>query len=146
MTAIATALIKVLREATWAGPLDGKMALEASGGDLDHAKEALREKGLAKALKQAKRETKAGLVVVKAATGEAGNCVSRGTGERLTTRFQFRELFEKQACDVIQPDLCHCGVCGRPRRSRPWPRPTTWAWRRTTRWARWPMPPRCTLR
>ncbi len=31
------------------------------------------------------------------------------TGERLTTRFQFRELFEKQACDVIQPDLCHCG-------------------------------------
>lgn len=31
------------------------------------------------------------------------------TGERLVTRFQFRELFEKQACHVIQPDLCHCG-------------------------------------
>lgn len=31
------------------------------------------------------------------------------TGERLITRFQFRELFEKQACAVIQPDLCHCG-------------------------------------
>ena len=31
------------------------------------------------------------------------------TGERLVTRFQFRELFEKQACQVIQPDLCHCG-------------------------------------
>jgi len=31
------------------------------------------------------------------------------TGERLITRYQFRELFEKQACNIIQPDLCHCG-------------------------------------
>ena len=31
------------------------------------------------------------------------------TGERLATRFQFREVFEKLACNVIQPDLCHCG-------------------------------------
>jgi galactonate dehydratase len=31
------------------------------------------------------------------------------TGERLVTRFEFRELLEKRACAVIQPDLCHCG-------------------------------------
>ncbi|MSU66820.1 MAG: galactonate dehydratase [Opitutus sp.] len=31
------------------------------------------------------------------------------TGERLVTRHQFRELFEKRACHVVQPDLCHCG-------------------------------------
>lgn len=31
------------------------------------------------------------------------------TGERLVTRHQFREVFEKRACHVIQPDLCHCG-------------------------------------
>jgi galactonate dehydratase len=31
------------------------------------------------------------------------------TGERLVTRHQFRELFERRACHVIQPDLCHCG-------------------------------------
>lgn len=31
------------------------------------------------------------------------------TGERLTTRHAFREVFETQACHVIQPDLCHCG-------------------------------------
>src|SRR6185436_19237163 len=31
------------------------------------------------------------------------------TGERLVTRHQFREVFEKAACHVIQPDLCHCG-------------------------------------
>jgi galactonate dehydratase len=32
------------------------------------------------------------------------------TGERLHHRFDFRELFERQACDIIQPDLTHC--CG----------------------------------
>jgi galactonate dehydratase len=31
------------------------------------------------------------------------------TGERLVTRHQFREIFEKRAAHVIQPDLCHCG-------------------------------------
>ncbi len=31
------------------------------------------------------------------------------TGERLVTRFEFRQILEKQACHVIQPDLCHCG-------------------------------------
>ncbi len=31
------------------------------------------------------------------------------TGERLVTRFEFRQVLEKQACHVIQPDLCHCG-------------------------------------
>ncbi|MBP1988553.1 galactonate dehydratase [Paenibacillus eucommiae] len=31
------------------------------------------------------------------------------TGERLNTRFQFRELLEKGACAIVQPDICHCG-------------------------------------
>lgn len=31
------------------------------------------------------------------------------TGERLVGRHQFVPLFEKHACHVIQPDLCHCG-------------------------------------
>ncbi len=31
------------------------------------------------------------------------------TGERLVGRHQFRELFEKRACHIIQPDLSHCG-------------------------------------
>lgn len=30
------------------------------------------------------------------------------TGERLHTRGEFRELFELQACDIIQPDITHC--------------------------------------
>ena len=41
--------------------------------------------------------------------------VSRSTtipiaaGERLVTRWGYRELIEKQAVAVVQPDLCHCG-------------------------------------
>lgn len=31
------------------------------------------------------------------------------TGERLFTTFSFREVLEKQAASVLQPDLCHCG-------------------------------------
>jgi galactonate dehydratase len=38
-----------------------------------------------------------------------GSAVPIATGERRVTRYEFRELFEKQACHVIQPDLCHCG-------------------------------------
>ncbi|MBI5880473.1 MAG: galactonate dehydratase [Chloroflexi bacterium] len=31
------------------------------------------------------------------------------TGERLVGRHQFREIFERRACHIIQPDLSHCG-------------------------------------
>ena len=31
------------------------------------------------------------------------------TGERLFTRWGFREVLEKQAAAILQPDLCHCG-------------------------------------
>jgi galactonate dehydratase len=31
------------------------------------------------------------------------------TGERLASRFEFREIFEQRACHIVQPDLCHCG-------------------------------------
>lgn len=31
------------------------------------------------------------------------------SGERLFTRWGFREVIEKQAASIVQPDLCHCG-------------------------------------
>ena len=31
------------------------------------------------------------------------------TGERLVTQHAFRELLEKRACSVLQPDITHCG-------------------------------------
>lgn len=62
--AITTAMIKELREATGAGILDSKKALEANSGNFDKAVEFLREKGLAKAAKKAGREANEGLVAV----------------------------------------------------------------------------------
>lgn len=38
------------------------------------------------------------------------------TGERLVTQHAFRELFEKRAASVIQPDITHCGGLTEARR------------------------------
>ncbi len=38
------------------------------------------------------------------------------TGERLITQHAFRELFEKRAASVIQPDITHCGGLSEVRR------------------------------
>ena len=59
---ITTEQIKELRQATGAGVLDCRAALENSGGDFDKAVAYLREKGLAKAAKRAGREASDGVV------------------------------------------------------------------------------------
>ncbi len=59
---ISTATVKELRELTGAGMLDCKRALEEARGDLDKAKEILRNKGLAVAAKKAERATAEGVV------------------------------------------------------------------------------------
>jgi elongation factor Ts len=55
-------MIKELREATHAGVLDCRKALEASGGDYQKAVDFLREKGLATAAKRADRQASNGMV------------------------------------------------------------------------------------
>ncbi len=40
---------------------------------------------------------------------QAGSSVPLATGERLFTKFGFRELLEQQFVDFIQPDICHAG-------------------------------------
>ena len=64
MMAVTTEDIKKLREATSAGILDCRNALEASGGDFDKAVDFLREKGLAAASKRADREASEGIVEI----------------------------------------------------------------------------------
>lgn len=54
--------IKTLREETGAGMMDCKKALEASDGDMDKAREWVRQKGLARAEKKSDRETKEGYI------------------------------------------------------------------------------------
>ena len=62
MAAITTQMVKELREATGAGVLDCKQALEANDGDFQGAVTYLREKGMAAAAKRAGREAKEGLI------------------------------------------------------------------------------------
>ncbi len=60
--AITTEQIKELRQATGAGILDCRTALEEAGGEMDKAIKYLREKGMAKAAKRADREASEGTV------------------------------------------------------------------------------------
>lgn len=64
MTTISTDMIKKLREATSAGVLDCRKALEAAEGDFDKAVDILREKGLATAAKRAGRTASEGVIDV----------------------------------------------------------------------------------
>ena len=57
--------VKALRESTGAGMMDCKKALEETGGDLDAAKQFLREKGLAASAKRDDRENNQGVVALK---------------------------------------------------------------------------------
>ncbi len=66
---ITTAMIKDLRQATGAGVLEAKKALENANGDFDKAVDALREKGLARAAKKADRSAKEGLIKMYAHPG-----------------------------------------------------------------------------
>jgi len=59
---ITAAQVKVLRDATGAGMMDCKKALQDAEGDLERAKTILREKGLASAGKRAGRTTNQGVV------------------------------------------------------------------------------------
>ena len=38
-----------------------------------------------------------------------GTTIPIAAGERLFGKWQYRELLEKQAVSVVQPDICHCG-------------------------------------
>lgn len=62
--ATTSEMVKELRQATAAGVLDCKKALDASDGDFDKAVEYLREKGLAAAAKRAGRAASDGIIGV----------------------------------------------------------------------------------
>ncbi|HEX3629912.1 MAG TPA: translation elongation factor Ts [Candidatus Dormibacteraeota bacterium] len=60
--AISAEQVKALRDATGAGMMDSKRALEATNGDIEKAKDWLRQKGMAKAGAKAARTAKEGII------------------------------------------------------------------------------------
>ena len=62
---ISASMVKELREASGAGMLDCKKALEATNGNMEEAINWLREKGISKAAKKASRIAAEGLAIAK---------------------------------------------------------------------------------
>ncbi len=71
MAEITASMVKALREDTGQGMMECKKALTECNGDVDAAKDLLRQKGLVKAEKKAERETNEGLVRIRMGDGVA---------------------------------------------------------------------------
>jgi elongation factor Ts len=78
VTEISATQVKELREATSAGIMEAKRALQETAGDFDEAVKLLRERGMASAQKRADRETKEGKVVSRV-DGNVGALVAVGS-------------------------------------------------------------------
>ena len=89
MTEISAAMVKQLRDATSAGMMDCKRALQETGGDFDAAVKLLREKGMASAAKRADRETTEGIVLTRV-DGSTAAIVGRRLRDR--ARLEERRL------------------------------------------------------
>jgi len=65
------------------------------------------------------------------------------TGEELYTRFEFREVFERRAADIVNPDVCNVGGIQEICEIAAMAEAITWSSRRTTTTAppsAWPPP------
>ena len=109
---ISASLVKELRDQTGAGMMDGKRALEETGGDVEAAQRLLREQGMAQAGKKAGRETTEGEV-------------SRdGLGER--RRARRRRLRDRARLEERRvPALSRKPCSRRSRRTAPRPSPVS---------------------
>jgi elongation factor Ts len=80
-TEIPAKLVKALRDATGAGMMECKAALQEANGDLEEATLILRKRGLAQAAKKSGRATSEGLI---------GSYIHAGRQDRRTRRAQLR--------------------------------------------------------
>ena len=99
---ITTEMIKELREATKAGVLDCRKALESSNGDFQKAVDFLREKGLATAAKRADRTASNGMVELYShGNGRVGVMVEVNCETDFVARSeQFRKFAHEVALQV----------------------------------------------
>jgi elongation factor Ts len=99
-TEIPAALVKELRDLTGAGMMDCKRALVESGGDLEAARQSLREKGLAEAGKRAGRETSEGKVASRV-DGSKGAITAIGCETEPVSNNEEFLAFAQHVLDVV---------------------------------------------
>jgi len=99
---VTTEMVKELREATGAGVLEAKKALETSGGDFDRAVDTLREKGAVRAAKRAGREASEGLIEMYSHPGNRIGVILELNCETdfVARNEQFRELAHDLALHI----------------------------------------------
>jgi elongation factor Ts len=95
MTEISAAMVTQLRDATSAGMMDCKRALEETAGDFDAAVRLLREKGMASAAKRAGRETTEGVVLTRLEGGTAAIVAVGCETEPVSKNDDFRAYAQK---------------------------------------------------
>jgi elongation factor Ts len=103
MAEISAKDVKALREATGAGMMDCKQALQETGGDLEAAKKLLREKGLADAAKRSSRAASEGIVYTYLHRPTPGYPPKLGVMIELNCETDFvakTEAFERLAKDI----------------------------------------------
>jgi elongation factor Ts len=94
--------VAALRKITGAGMMDCKKALQETGGDIELAKDWLREKGIAGAAKQAGREANEGAIEVRV-EGNVGALVELNCGTDFAAKAElFKQALEKLVQLVIE--------------------------------------------
>jgi elongation factor Ts len=101
MAEITAALVKELREKTGAGMMDCKRALTETDGNLEHAEDWLRKKGLSAAARKAGRVASEGLVGA-ATRGKVGALVEINSETDFVAR---NEVFQKFVHTVTEAAL-----------------------------------------
>ena len=102
---ISASLVKELREATGAGMLDCKKALEASNGNIEEAVTWLREKGISKAAKKASRIAAEGLAVSKVEGNKAVVLEVNSETDFVAKNEEFTTLVDTIANAVLASDV-----------------------------------------
>jgi elongation factor Ts len=100
---ISASLVKELRDATGAGMMECKRALEETGGDLDAARVLLRERGMASAQKRAGRQTTEGLVGYRISE-KHGTMVGVGCETEPVSKNDEFQAFAKKVLDAVDSD------------------------------------------
>lgn len=101
MTEISAALVKELRDATSAGMMECKRALQESNGDFDEAVKLLREKGMASAAKRADRATSEGKVGVLVRDSVGAICAVGCETEPVSNNEEFLAFCERVMTTVF---------------------------------------------
>ncbi len=93
--------VQALRQATGAGMMDAKKALEETDGDFDAAGKLLREKGLAKSVDRGDRENTQGAVGVGSAEGVAAIVELKCETDFVAKSEQFLPVLDKLVAAVV---------------------------------------------